>query len=108
VRLFLEALHRRIDEPWTLESMAEACGIGRSQFSTLCHKTINLTPMTYLNDLRMEHAASLLGKNPLMSVTEIAFRCGFQSSQYFARVFRMKYGASPGAWRRAVRKPGVG
>jgi AraC family L-rhamnose operon regulatory protein RhaS len=102
VRLFLETLHRRMDEPWTLESMAAACGIGRSQFATLCHKTVNLTPMTYLNNLRMENAAALLAAAPPISVTEIAFRCGFQSSQYFTRVFRTKYGVPPAVWRRST------
>jgi Cupin domain len=35
VSLFLENLHERIDEPWTLESMAEACGLGRTHFIVL-------------------------------------------------------------------------
>lgn len=104
VMLFLETLTRRLDEPWTLESMADACGIGRSQFATLCHKAANLTPMTYLGNLRTESAAALLAAAPSMSVTEIAFRCGFQSSQYFARVFRSKYGLAPSVWRRTTRR----
>jgi AraC family L-rhamnose operon regulatory protein RhaS len=95
VRLFLETLPRRLDEPWTLESMADACGIGRSQFATLCRKIVNLTPITYLTHVRLESASSLLTADPRMSVTEIAFRCGFQSSQYFARAFRGKFGCKP-------------
>jgi len=99
VRLFLESLTRRLDEPWTLESMAEACGLGRSQFSTLCRKITNLTPINHLGHLRLECAASLLTADPQMSVTEIAFRCGFQSSQYFSRVFREHHGFTPSEYR---------
>jgi len=102
VRLFLENLTRRQDEPWTLDSMADACGLGRSQFSTLCHKITNLTPITYLGQVRLENAAALLAADPQMSVTEIAFRCGFQSSQYFARVFRECHGLTPGGYRKSV------
>ena len=104
VRLFLENLTRRLDEPWTLESMADACGIGRSQFAALCHKAVNLTPITYLGNLRLESAAALLAAATSMSVTEIAFYCGFQSSQYFARVFHSKYGCAPRMWRHARRR----
>ncbi|MEI6075077.1 MAG: AraC family transcriptional regulator [Verrucomicrobiota bacterium] len=34
------------------------------------------------------------------SVTDVAFACRFQSSQYFATVFRKQFGLSPRAWRR--------
>ena len=100
VRLFLENLTRRLDEPWTLESMAEACGIGRSQFATLCRKTVNLSPIAYLGHLRLEQAAHRLAANPNTSITDIAFDCGFQSSQYFARAFREKFGHAPSTHRR--------
>jgi len=100
VRLFLEGLSRRLDEPWTLNSMADACGLGRSQFSTLCRKITNLTPVCYLSQLRVESAAALLAADPQMNVTEIAFRCGFQSSQYFSKVFREWHGISPSEFRK--------
>jgi AraC-like DNA-binding protein len=100
VRLFLENLSRRLDEPWTLDTMAEACGLGRSQFSTLCRRIANLTPTAYLSQLRLEQATTLLAADPGMSVTEVGFRCGFQSSQYFSNSFREKYGQSPDKWRR--------
>jgi AraC family L-rhamnose operon regulatory protein RhaS len=99
VCLFLESLSRRLDEPWTLDSMAEACGLGRTHFAMLCRRIVNLTPASYLNHLRLEHAASLLKGDPRMSVTEVAFRSGFQSSQYFARAFRGRFGVAPGASR---------
>lgn len=102
VRLFLESLPARIDEPWTLDMMAEACGIGRTHFATLCRRIVNIPPMEHLNQLRLKSAAELLTREPQMSITEVAFRCGFQSSQYFARVFRNYHGHAP----RDHRKPG--
>jgi len=99
VRLFLEALHRRLDEPWTLDSMAEACGLARTRFATHCREIANATPVEFLTRCRIDAAAQLLTGQPNLSVTEIAFRCGFQSSQYFARVFRQQRGLPPSAWR---------
>ena len=100
VLLFLENLHRRIDEPWTLDSMAEACGLGRTHFAHYCRKLVNVPPMEYLTHRRLEAAAQLLLAQPASSITEIAFHCGFQSSQYFARVFRERLGHSPSEHRK--------
>ncbi len=100
VRLFLDNLHRRLDEPWTLESMAAACGLGRTHFASYCRKLYNVPPMEHLARLRLHAAARALSAHPDASITEIAFRCGFQSSQYFARVFRERLGRSPSEYRR--------
>jgi AraC-like DNA-binding protein len=100
VRLFLESLTRRLDEPWTLDSMAEACGLGRTHFSSYCRKLFNVAPVEFLTRIRVEAAARLLVERPEVSVTEVAFRCGFQSSQYFAKVFRARQGCPPGEFRR--------
>lgn len=100
VLLFLEALPRRLDEPWSLDSMAEACGLGRTHFAHYCRKITNMPPMEHLTCRRIDAAARLLIDAPEASVTEIAFRCGFQSSQYFARVFREHHGHSPSAHRK--------
>ena len=99
IRLFLKDLPARMDEPWTLESMAENCGLGRSRFAACCRQITNVSPMEYLTRCRVDAAASLLVKSPDLSVTDAAFACGFQSSQYFATVFRQRLGHSPREWR---------
>ncbi len=100
VRLFLENLKHRIDEPWTLDSMAEACELGRTHFSSYCRKLFNVAPVDYLTRVRVEAAGRLLMESPEVSITETAFRCGFQSSQYFAKVFRARQGCPPSAFRK--------
>ena len=99
VRLFLENLSHRIDEPWTLDSMAAACGLRRTHFSNYCRKLSNAAPVEYLTRTRTEVASRLLTLHPELSVTHIAFRCGFQSSQYFSNVFRKQHGHSPSEHR---------
>ena len=99
VRLFLENLSHRCDEPWTLDSMAAHCGLGRTHFSSYCKKLSNAAPAEYLTRTRMNAATRLLTHHPELSITEIAFRCGFQSSQYFSNVFRKQHGHSPSEHR---------
>lgn len=95
VSLFLDQLSRRLDEPWTLDLMAEACGLKRTQFANYCRKIANVPPMDYLTRRRLECAGKLLLDHPAMSITEISFLCGFQSSQYFAKAFRQHHDHTP-------------
>ena len=99
VRLFLEELPRRIDEPWTLESMAEQCGLGRSAFAACCKEITNMSSIDFLTSCRIDGATRLLREKPALSITDIAFQCGFQSSQYFATVFRKRLEFTPREWR---------
>lgn len=55
--------------------------------SSNCRTLTNTTPMEYLKNCRLDLAARLLRGEPGASVTDIAFRCGFNSSQYFATCF---------------------
>ncbi|MCZ7639962.1 MAG: AraC family transcriptional regulator [Verrucomicrobia bacterium] len=101
VEMFLQALDDHLDQPWTLEEMAERCGLGRSRFADYCREITNMTPAAFLTQRRVGAAQRLLRTEPGLSVTEIALRCGFQSSQYFATVFRQVTGQTPRDYRRA-------
>lgn len=98
--LFLSALPANVSEQWTLESMAETCGLGTTRFVHYCRQLTNCTPMEYLNRTRTTKAAELLRTKKEMNVTEIAFECGFSTSQYFATVFRKHHKCTPASYRR--------
>lgn len=100
--LFLDALKNQVDRPWTLEAMSEACGLGVTRFAHYCKQVTNLSPMQYLNRLRLDQAAARLAADPDASVTDIAFQCGFSSSQYFATLFRRQFNCAPRDYRRRV------
>lgn len=99
VRLFLENLRHRVGEGWTLESMAEECHLGRTQFSRHCRQLTNRSPLDYLAQCRIARAKHLLACRADVPVTEIGFLCGFSSSQYFATKFREVTGCAPRDWR---------
>jgi AraC-like DNA-binding protein len=98
VELFLRDLEqRRIDlsEPWTLERMAKQCGMGVTAFSKYTREIVNAGPMEFLNSCRLDWAMHKLKENGSESITEIAFGCSFNSSQYFATRFRQRFQAPP-------------
>lgn len=94
VRVFARRLPDRAGEVWTLEEMAGACGLGRTQFARHFAELRGETPMRHLNRLRIEAAMERLRADN-GSVTDIAFDCGFGSSQHFARVFKQFTGLRP-------------
>ena len=52
----------------------------------------------YLNDYRLTMAERLLRSSDL-SVLEVAEQSGFDNLSYFNRIFKKKYGNSPGKYR---------
>jgi len=101
-RQFLVELQARCHEPWTLATMAAACGLKRTQFTRVVEELAGDSPFRLLTRLRIERAEKLLRETDT-PVTAIAMACGFATSQYFASVFRAYRHRSPSAWRRAAR-----
>lgn len=91
-------------EPWTLETMARQCGMGVTAMAKYCGELVNSGPMAFLVRSRLEHAARLLKEQPDLSVTDIAMRVGFNSSQYFATSFRKGYQMTPLEFRARFRR----
>ncbi|HEY3321287.1 MAG TPA: helix-turn-helix transcriptional regulator [Planctomycetota bacterium] len=99
VQLFLDGLPEQSAVEWTLERMAEQCGLGRSRFTHYCRQLTNMRPLEYLTHCRLKQAQELLRKQPEKNITEVALEAGFGSSQYFATVFKKYCACSPGDYR---------
>jgi len=102
VRQFLRELPSRCGEPWTLESMAAACRLGRTRFTEVMKTESGEAPIMALNRVRVAEARRRLTESEL-SITDIALDCGFSSSQYFARVFKAYTGSSARKYRETHR-----
>lgn len=94
----LAELDQTCTEPWTLDEMAMRLQLRRTRFSELFHHYTGDTPLHYLARLRVERARRLL-QTTRQNITEIAFECGFASSQHFARVFLQFTGVTASAYR---------
>ena len=56
-----------------------------------------LSPLKYINFLRVEKAKEMIKSN-LYTQTEIAEACGFNSTAYFVKIFKSITGNSPGKY----------
>ena len=86
-------------EQITLENTAELIGISPGYLSREFNKTVGIGFKDFLVDLRLKHSTQLiLYSNE--SITDIAYYCGFNSTSYFLRAFKKKYGVSPLVYRK--------
>jgi len=83
----IEKLRKRPGEKWTLPQLAGDCRLERSRFSTLFLRLTGDTLIRFLNRIRVHQACRMLRETDA-PITRIALECGFESGQYFARVFK--------------------
>jgi AraC family L-rhamnose operon regulatory protein RhaS len=98
VELFLKGLRENssnCEEIKSLKQMAEHCGMGVTSFAGHTRELVNVGPMEFLKQCRLNHAAKQLRERSGVSITEVCFSNGFNSSQYFATCFRKQFKMSP-------------
>ncbi len=83
----------------TLDELAERLGYTKTHLCRVIKATRGTTFSSLVNRLRIEDARKLLRETSL-SVSEIAYDCGFASVEYFTRSFKRLLGVSPGEYRR--------
>ena len=87
-----------LDNSLSLVSVADYMGINPTYLSVFIKEQLGDTFLTYVLSLRMEKAQELL-KNTDLSLQEIALQIGYANSGVFIRVFKKKFGYTPGAFR---------
>ena len=81
-----------------LDDLAKRSGMSRATLLRHFHAALGVTPMIYLRNLRLRHAAELLLKTDL-NLKEIADQSGFARMPYFFKAFKDCYGVSPLEYR---------
>ncbi|WML46942.1 AraC family transcriptional regulator [Neobacillus sp. PS3-34] len=82
-----------------VEDVASHAGLSVSRSVHLFKSSVGITMMEYAQEIRLSAAIERM-KYTTMTLELIAENCGFGTYPYFHRVFKKKYGVSPGAYRR--------
>ncbi|HEY3561973.1 MAG TPA: AraC family transcriptional regulator [Kribbella sp.] len=83
--------------------LLELAGVSAAHLSRSMRAAYGVTPTTFVADLRLEHAASLLAATN-SSIATIATRCGFTSQSYFTRCFTSAHDLTPSAFRHRAQR----
>ena len=103
---FLTIIDQIIDdnidnENFSVEDLAGKAGLSRSMLHRKLKKLTGKSASDRITETRLKHAKNLL-ENDVATVSEIAYRVGFNDPSYFNRVFKKHFNVSPGDVRRIV------
>lgn len=99
IKTILKYVEEHYDEHITIDDMAALTFYSKSHFMKFFKAHMGTGFIEYLNDYRLTIAERLLRTSDA-SVLEIAEKSGFDNLSYFNRIFKRKYGQSPGKQRR--------
>jgi len=94
----VDYIHRNYYKKITIDEIAKSGTVSRSKCCELFKEYLSQSPNNYLILYRIFKASELL-RNTAMTISEIAFTCGFYSSSYFTLVFKRKFGQTPSIYR---------
>ncbi|GHC21639.1 helix-turn-helix transcriptional regulator [Aidingimonas halophila] len=87
------------DEPIEVETLASLCALSPGHFHTRFRDLFGMTPMAYVQQRRLAHAARLI-QDSRLPLGDIAQRVGFHDQGSFSRAYRRAYGKAPSVHRR--------
>jgi AraC-like DNA-binding protein len=97
----LKAMHEKVENPWTVETLAVAAGMSRSAFALRFKELLGETPLEYLTNWRMYKAIGPLQKDD-RKLFEIAKSVGYDSDAAFSKAFKRVLGVAPREYRRSA------
>lgn len=86
-------------EEITVKRLAALGNISVSSFNRIFKKELHLTPIEYLIEVRLQQAKKLLRRKEI-PITQVALRCGFNSSSHLAASFQRVLHMTPSEYRK--------
>ena len=99
IKRIMEFIDEHIgDSDVNIDDMAAAAAVSRSLLHVKIKQIFGLTPGKLINEARIQKACTML-EDESVSITEIAFACGFSDPKYFSRSFKQSVGETPTDYR---------
>lgn len=95
----LDYIRSHLDGQLSLENIAAELNLSHYYFCVLFKQSMGVSPWQYVIGQRVERAKELL-KNRELSISEVAFACGFSNQSHLNKHFRSATGIAPGIYRR--------
>lgn len=86
---------KNLSQTITLKQLADASSLSPFHFLRNFKRAYSKTPLQYLTEMRLKHACKLL-RDTKLSITEVMTACGFEHLSSFVRLFKRRFGKTPG------------
>ena len=90
----LDYITKQYMEEIRMETLAACCNLSETHFRRLFVEYMNMTPVEYINLVRIQQACELMKKTHY-SMEELAVKVGYTTVSTFNRNFRKIIGTSP-------------
>lgn len=95
---FASLMEEHVTTPASLSDLAYLSGRSLSSFKRDFYAIYQMTPSRWIRERRVSKAKKLL-IDPALTITDICFMTGFESSAHFSRVFKTLTRDSPTDYR---------
>lgn len=92
-------LHTHYERKISIEELTEEFHVNRTTLANKFTRSTGMPVMEYLINLRVK-IATLMLRDTLLPISEIAYRVGFNDITHFGRMFRKHSGYSPSEYRK--------
>jgi DNA-binding response OmpR family regulator len=87
--------NRLTDPNFTVDDLATVLHMSRSQLYRRVKERSGLSPVAFVQEIRLQMAYGLLKTESCKTLKEITFAVGFQKSFYFKELFQKRFGINP-------------
>jgi len=102
-RKILHYLDRHLTEKITLRQLARHLEISESSLTHFLRNEHQTSFKRLLVQKRLDAAETLWKNDPALTVSETAFRVGYEDHHYFSRIYRQERGLSPGKFKKNLK-----
>ena len=92
--IITEYMLAHITEVLTLKDISRGCALSPSKLNRICNELVGESPVSYFTYLKISEAQRLI-KETSLNFTQISERLGFNSVQYFSRLFKQRVRITP-------------
>ena len=94
INVAVSFIKENYDKPLTTKQLSRMVHLSEGYFCQIFKEITGNTAIEYINRVRINKSEKMLLKTE-MTITEIAFCCGFGDTNYFSRMFKKLKGVSP-------------
>jgi len=99
VQKIRECIEENLADPgFSIEQLCKTVHLSQRQLQRKLDALTGFSPNQFIRSIRLQQAKILL-RDPDLSITAVAYDCGFSDPSYFARVFKQEFALTPQEWR---------
>ncbi len=87
------------DSSLSVQMLAREMAISNSMLYRKVSELLGISPNDFIRKIKLQTAKEMLIENNI-SISEIAFKCGFKDVSYFGYTFKKEYGVTPTSYRK--------